>query len=160
MDLPENIKEAVSNLKYNSLTTVLFDCDKTDITWLYIPSHKYRSHRVGYQSALTPNASPDKNRGCGALEIIGQRFDVDENLLKGGILPDELGFRRILDSEFTEYAYVIHDKAYRSSTDLIKSYFAEDPGFVLLGRWGTWNYKNMDLCILDAMKTAEAIGDA
>ena len=81
-------------------------------------------------------------------------------MLGENILPEELGFRRILDSEFTEYAYVIHDKAYRSSTDQIKAYFAEVPGFDLLGRWGTWNYKNMDLCILDAMKTAEEIGEA
>ena len=48
MVLPENIKDAVLDLKYNSLTTILFDCPKTDITWLYIPSDKYRSHRVGY----------------------------------------------------------------------------------------------------------------
>ena len=27
--------------------------------------------------------------------------------------------------------------------------------FKLLGRWGTWNYKNMDLCIKDAMELAE-----
>lgn len=160
MDLPGKITEQISNLKYNSLTTVLFDCDKTDITWLYIPSHDYRSHRIGYQSALTPYSTPDKDRGLGALEIIGKRFEVDDRMLGENILPEELGFRRILDSEFTEYAYVIHDKAYRSSTDQIKAYFAEVPGFDLLGRWGTWNYKNMDLCILDAMKTAEEIGEA
>ena len=161
MDLPESINEAAASLKFNSLTTVLFDCEETDISWLYIPSHKYRSHRVVYQSALVPNATPEKGRGSGAIELIGPRFDVDDRLLSSGnIIPEELGFRRIIDSEFTEYAYVIHDMAYRRSTTMIREYFAEEPGFDLLGRWGTWNYKNMDICIFDAMKTAESIGEA
>ncbi len=35
MALPEEIIRHISDLKYNSLTTILFDCPKTDITWLY-----------------------------------------------------------------------------------------------------------------------------
>ena len=56
-----------------------------------------------------------------------------------------------MDYEFTEYAYVIHDKDYRKNVTEIRNYFNEDDSFSLLGRWGTWNYKNMDLCMLDAM---------
>ena len=159
MTLPETVVDRIHDLKFNSLTTVLFDCPETDITWLYIPSHDYRSHRVGYQSALTPYACPKENTGSGALEIIGERFPVDESFAKqSGILPDELGFRRVLDTEFTKYAYVIHDKKYRPSVTAIREYFAGDPSFSLLGRWGTWNYKNMDLCMLDAMQLVKEIG--
>ena len=75
-NIPSTIYESMSDLKFNSLTTVLFKCPPTDITWLYIPSHNYRSHRVGYQSALTPNASPIEGEGVGAFEIIGKQFDV------------------------------------------------------------------------------------
>jgi UDP-galactopyranose mutase len=32
-----------------------------------------------------------------------------------------------------------------------------DESFKLLGRWGTWNYKNMDLCILDAIELANQL---
>ena len=159
MSLPDVINDHIAGLKYNSLTTILFDCPKTDITWLYVPSHDYKSHRVGYQSTLTPNACPTDDRGCGALEIIGDQFDVREDCAsQNGILPKELGFKRVLDSEFTKYAYVIHDKDYRKNTVAIKEYFAKEKGFKLLGRWGTWNYKNMDLCMLDAMKLVEEIG--
>ncbi len=153
MKLPDRVVKLIEMLRYNSLTTVIFSCPKTDISWLYIPSHDYRSHRVGYQSSLTPNACPDKSVSCGALEIIGERFDVDDTFAKRtDILPAELGFREALDSEFTEYAYVIHDKNYSRAVSGIKEYFAGDSSFRLLGRWGTWNYKNMDLCMLDAMK--------
>lgn len=159
MQLPDMINDHIRDLKFNSLTTVLFDCKPTDITWLYIPSHDFRSHRVGYQSALTPNACPNENEGCGALEIIGKQFEVSKDFASNpGILPEELGFKRVIDSEFTKYAYVIHDKNYRKNVDAIKEYFEKEDGFELLGRWGTWNYKNMDLCMLDAMELVKRIG--
>ncbi len=159
MDLDASVCEHIRDLKYNSLTTVLFDCPKTDITCLYIPSHDYRSHRVGYQSTLTPYANPNTERGCGALEIIGNRFAVDDAFAgQTNILPEELGFTKVLDHEFTEYAYVIHDRNYRSNTTAIKEYFEKDASFKLLGRWGTWNYKNMDLCMLDAMNLVKELG--
>ena len=153
MELPDKVKDHIGRLRYNSLTTVLFDCPETDITWLYIPSHDFRSHRIGYQSTLTPKAGCAPGRGVGALEIIGDRFEVTPELAeRKDILPEELGFSRVIDSEFTQFAYVIHDKNYRESTGVIKDYFARDDSFFLLGRWGTWNYNNMDLCMADAME--------
>lgn len=153
--LPEEIVSKIRDLKYNSLTTVLFECPRTDITWLYIPSHDYKSHRVGYQSALTPHANKDESMGAAALEIIGERFDVAGLENQNNILPAELDFHKTLDSEFTKYAYVIHDKNYRSNITEIKEYFDGIRNFDLLGRWGTWNYNNMDMCILSSMKLAE-----
>lgn len=153
MQLPECVVEHIKGLRYNSLTTVLFACEKTDITWLYVPSHAYRAHRVGYQSALTPYACGGKSGGCAALEIIGDAFDVDESFAKRkDILPKALGFKRVIDWDFAKYAYVIHDKHYRKNLAVIQEYFGKDNSFSLLGRWGTWNYKNMDLCIQDAME--------
>lgn len=156
-DMPEQIHERIDGLKYNSLTTVLFECPDTDITWLYIPSKEYRSHRVGYQSALTPHANMKPGFGAGAFEIIGDRFDVCGIENAKNVLPEELGYTKTLDSEFTEFAYVIHDMNYRKNIEDILNYFNTVDGFSLLGRWGTWNYKNMDLCIWDAMELTKAI---
>lgn len=152
MDLPGSIYDSISNLKYNSLTTVLFKCPPTDITWLYIPSRDYQSHRVGYQSTLTPNASPQKNEGVAALEIIGNRFDINAINSYSKVLPDELGYTEALDYDWTKYAYVVFDANYRKNITNVLSYFNTLCGIELLGRWGQWNYNNMDLCILDAMR--------
>ena len=153
MGLPDEIIYHMKDLKFNSLTTVLFDCPKTDISWLYIPSHDYRAHRVCYQSSLTPYASTDPDKGCAALEIIGKKLDVDNGFVNGnGILPEELCFNRVIDYEFTKYAYVIHDKNYRGNIEAIHDFFENDESFDLLGRWGLWNYKNMDMCMWDAME--------
>ena len=157
MELPETVVKSIGGLKYNSLTTVLFECPVTDITWLYIPSHDYRSHRVGYQSALTPYAGNKPGGGCAAFEIIGERFDVEGLDKQPNILPEELGYTKTLDSEFTEYAYVIHDLDVRKNLGCINEYFDALPGFELLGRWGRWNYNNMDMCIWEAMKLTESI---
>ena len=157
MELPEKVSASISGLKYNSLTTVLFECPETDITWLYVPSHEYRSHRVGYQSALTPNAGNKPGGGCAALEIIGERFEVEGLDRRQDVLPEELGYKKTLDSEFTEYAYVIHDLDVRRNLACIHEYFDGLAGFELLGRWGRWNYNNMDMCIWDAMGLVERI---
>lgn len=157
--LPSKITKHIQGLKYNSLTTVLFECPKTDITWLYIPSHEYRSHRVGYQSSLTPNANDNCNMGAAALEIIGPRFDVTRLSEQKNIIPEELEYRQSLDSEFTEYAYVIHDLDYRSNVNAIYDFFDSVPSFSIHGRWGKWNYNNMDLCIWDSMELAKKINE-
>ena len=155
-DIPDAVRRHIGDLKYNSLTTVLFECPETAITWLYIPSKEFRSHRVGYQSALTPRANMKPGKGAAALEIIGDRFDTAGLEKAGNVLPAELGYKETLDSEFTEFAYVIHDTNYRKNIEAITGYFDAVDGFDLLGRWGTWNYKNMDLCILDAMELAKS----
>jgi protoporphyrinogen oxidase len=158
MDLPEKINNAIKGLKYNSLTTILFECPPTDISWLYIPSMKYRAHRACYQSSLTPNATPSIQIGSGAVEIIGVPFEIDSNYIKGEtVMPKELGAGKQIDSEFTEYAYVIHDKDYQQNTSQVLDYFNNIDQFSLLGRWGNWNYDNMDICMYKALKLADII---
>lgn len=150
--LPKEVQDAIGGLKFNSLNTVLFDCPNTDITWLYIPSHEYKSHRIHYQSSVTPHACPDQDKhGCAQLEIIGDRIDDPEALVGQKTLPEELGFRHAIASAFSEYAYVIHDRGYSRNTDIIKRFFENEDNFFILGRWGAWNYNNMDLCMQDAM---------
>lgn len=156
MDMPNNVKDAIDDLKYNSLTTMLYKCPATDISWLYIPSMDYRAHRVGYQGTLSPKACPE---GCsGALEIIGDKFEIDRSSLElSTLLPYELGFTDMIDNEFTEYAYVIHDSNYRKNTGCVEEHFDKIDGFDLLGRFAKWNYNNMDLCMRDAFELTREI---
>ncbi len=156
LELPGQVMGAIAGLKYNSLTTMLYKCPETDLSWLYIPAKEYRSHRVCYQGAFSPKACPS---GCsGAIEVIGDKFTVGKDILETqNVIPKELGLYNLIDSEFAEYAYVIHDKDYRSNTEEIKNYFNSIDGFDLLGRFATWNYNNMDMCMMDAFNLAKQI---
>ncbi len=155
MELPPSVQSAIAGLKYNSVTTVLCKCPETDISWLYMPEKQYRTHRIGYQSALTPAAAP-AGTGSGAFEIIGEPFAVDRDIIhKPGVAPGALELSEVLDWEFSKYAYVIHDRDYRKNTQTVFNYFGALDGFHLLGRFSTWNYKNMDMCMQDAFELAE-----
>ena len=155
MKLSPAIETAIDGLKYNSLTTVLVDCPPTDISWLYIPDAEYRAHRMGYQSALAPAAAPNGG-GSGAFEIIGKRFAVGKELPESA-LPPELRAGRIIDTEFTEYAYVIHDLDYQKNIAAIRAYFDGSDGFYITGRWGAWNYNNMDMCMAEAFEVVSRV---
>ncbi len=156
MELPHTVRLAIDGLKYNSLTTMLFKCPETDLSWVYIPSKEYRSHRVCYQGAFSSKACPS---GCsGAIEVIGGKFSVTSDILdKQKVIPDEFELINLIDSEFAEYAYVIHDKDYRKNTGVVSKYFESISDFDLLGRFATWNYNNMDMCMLEAFRLAEKI---
>jgi UDP-galactopyranose mutase len=55
-----------------------------------------------------------------------------------------------LDHHVSDYAYVVFDENYRESTQTIKDYLREIR-FHTLGRFGEWQYYNMDVCIKSAM---------
>jgi protoporphyrinogen oxidase len=156
MHLPEKVASAIDGLKFNSLMTFLADCPPTSFSWLYIPSSQWLSHRIGYQSSLSPNAAPNGS-GSGAFEIICQHpIDSNENLIVASV-PEQLGLRRIIDAQFTEYAYVIHDLEYPKNVSTTRGYFNGDSNFFSIGRWGSWNYRNMDMCMLEALDLVEKI---
>jgi len=62
LNAPKEVKEAVDNLKYNSLITVMIGLDKpkiNDFTWLYIPDKDVLTHRVSFPSNYSPFVSPE-----------------------------------------------------------------------------------------------------
>lgn len=155
--LPGYVMDAINDLKYNSLNTFLCKMPKTDMSWIYIPESKHRMHRLGCQGSLTPYATPD-NMGSGVVEIIGEKMDLDDDfMLDEKYVPEKLNLIEVLDRDFTEFAYVIHDKNYEKNMEVIKQYFDKVENFDLLGRFANWNYNNMDLCMKDAFKLYESI---
>ena len=55
-----------------------------------------------------------------------------------------------------EYAYVIYDLNHRKNMDLIKNYFVRQ-GIYLNGRFGSFEYLNMDAVIRQSKSLAERI---
>ena len=61
-----------------------------------------------------------------------------------------------IDFNVSDHAYVVFDDQYKESTDKIFEYLRQ-VGIKTLGRFGQWEYFNMDVCIFEAMKLAVEI---
>jgi len=143
--LPAKIKQALEALKHNSLTVTLVESfAENDYSWLYIPDKEYRTHRLVFQGNLSPNNCPTEHNSL-TLESIGQWEPEEQaNELRQKSWPSELKIGRIIASEYVKYAYIIFDQQTPANLEIIFDYFKE-LAFKSIGRFGEWQYYNMDV---------------
>lgn len=145
------LNEAQS-LKSNSTTNILCETDDIDISWLYIPDISIQAHRIIYTGNFSENNNPSNNRKSCVVEFSGSvSLDVMENEIKK--LPGNL---KIIDNNYKEYTYVIHDFKTREIINNIKLKLS-NLNIHLLGRFAEWEYYNMDVCIEKAMNLSNNI---
>ncbi|MEM3695963.1 MAG: FAD-dependent oxidoreductase [Candidatus Bathyarchaeia archaeon] len=153
------VREAASQLKYNSLITVMLGINKekiNDLSWLYIPDKHILPHRLSFPSNYSPYAAPPRKSSVLA-EItctIGSKTwkMPDEEIIKRVI--NELHQLKIINKmevcfkelRRTEFAYVISDLDYNKNMRVIENYVAKE-GIDLVGRFAEFKYLNMDGCI-------------
>ena len=164
LNAPEEIKDAVNNLKYNSLITIMIGIDKpkiNDFTWLYIPDKDVLAHRVSFPSNYSPYVAPVGKSSvlaeitCNIGDEIWRRDDKD--LIERTI--DDLHRLKIINKEDAyfakvkrmKYAYIINDLDYRGNIRIVKDYMRKR-GMDLVGRFSEFKYLNMDACIRSAME--------
>ena len=56
----------------------------------------------------------------------------------------------------SDYAYVVFDQNYKSATEIIKDYL-NSIGLYSIGRFGEWEYYNMDVCMEKAIELVQKI---
>ena len=162
-EVPEEIINAVNNLKYNSLITVMLgvNTDKlNDLHWLYIPDKNVLPHRLVFPKNNTQNTTPE-GKSSVVAEITFNEGDnisrmTDEEIVKKVI--DDLDRKKIIDKNLVcyqkiirlKYAYVVYDLEYEKNIIKIHKFF-EGLGIDLRGRFSEYKYLNMDACIKSAM---------
>ena len=159
LNAPEDVKNAVNNLKYNSLITIMIGIDKPKInefTWLYIPDEDVLTHRVSFPSNYSPYVAPEGKSSVLAeitCNIGDEIWKKKDNKIAGQVIED-LRQLKIVDKTkvcFTEvkrmkYAYVINDLDYYENIKIVKDYMRK-MGIDLVGRFSEFKYLNMDACI-------------
>jgi len=158
-DVPKEVVEAVNGLRYNSLITVGIGLDNpklNDFSWLYIPDRDVLTHRVSFPSNYSPYVAPP-GKSSVLAEITYREGDeisrmkdkevverTVEDLNRVGIInSDEV----ILTTIYRfKYAYVIYDIEYRERLNVIEGYL-RDIGIINTGRFGSWEYANMDTVV-------------
>ena len=135
------------NLDYNSLTVVGLGVRGKipDFHWVYVPDKDIIFHRIAFLSNYSPNMCPE-NRGCIIAEISRKPNERIKNVLDEVIDGlRKIGFDFDLDVYGVwewEYAYIVYNKNYKSVENLRK--FLTKRRVIPFGRFGNWEYLNMD----------------
>jgi protoporphyrinogen oxidase len=161
---PEEVIKASERLVYNSLICLNIGVDREAISdkhWLYFPEKEYIFNRISFPMNLSPETTP-KCRNSIVVEVTyrGTKPDpnetkqrVREGLIKAEILREEDKLE-VFDALDFKYAYVIYDTQHRRNVNLIQSYL-KSIRVSSMGRYGEWEYLNMDKAILSGKRAAE-----
>jgi protoporphyrinogen oxidase len=144
---PNEVIEQAARLKYNKVSTMLWETVGTERTWTYIPDAENLFHRYIHIGNFF---KPVQNYSI--TEVVGEK-SYDEMAENGKKDPFLL---KPLDYHVSEHAYVVFDENYDTATKVVKSYL-DQKGLYTLGRFGEWQYYNMDVCIKSSIDLAAAI---
>lgn len=144
---PNDIRHETKKLKYNKITNMLWKNKPTKNTWTYYPDKNTIFHRhIHIGNFFSPSQSYTITEAMGEhsydeMVEYGKKFDYLEESL---------------DYNVSKHAYVVYDKNYKETTMKIREYMKKQ-NLYLLGRFGEWEYYNMDICIEKAMGLADSI---
>jgi protoporphyrinogen oxidase len=145
---PKKILKETELLKYNKVTNVLWKVeDDVQATWSYFPEENTIFHRhIHIGNFLNPK------QPYTITESMGEH-SLDEMVAFGKKLPH---LKEPIDYNVSDYAYPVFDENYAKATKTIKDYL-RDIDLFTLGRFGEWEYYNMDICIEKAMELSKHI---
>jgi len=153
---PQEIKNDINHLKYNSLITVAIGLDKTEVknlSWLYIPDKTVHPHRISFPSNFSPENAPERKASILAEITVKPEdplFHDNEDKI-ANMVVEELDRLKIFSKEnvvYTrvfkiKYAYPLLDSYYKENIGRINMFFNEK-GVELVGRFSEFKYINMD----------------
>ncbi len=166
-EVPAEIERASRELENNSVYCVNLGIERENISpfhYVYFYEPEFLFHRISYPmnfsvhttpgtcSSISTETSYSKYRKLSRENVIER---VVEDLIKAKILfPDD----KILVSDVADikYAYIIYDKNHRKNVDKIHTFLRKNSIFPC-GRFGEWEYFNMDHSLNSGRKTAEEI---
>lgn len=141
-------EDKIKALRSNGTSSVLCECDHTDLSWLYIPEEKFKAHRIIYTGNFSStNNAPNTDRSSCTVEFSGI-CSYEEMLAELEQLPGNL---TAITFNQEKNSYVIQDEETRELIEAYKKWLS-DKGIYLLGRFAEWEYYNMDKAMEAAFK--------
>ena len=168
-DPPEEVVKAAGSLVYNSLVCVNIGVKRPGIIdkhWLYFPEEEFVFNRMSFPMNFSEHTTPG-GRSSILVEVTHREASVDpegirdrviEDLKKTGIITerDEI---EVCDTSTFKYAYVIYDLDHRKNVGIVHDYLNSN-GIIPVGRFGEWEYFNMDKAILSGRNAASSVSEA
>ncbi len=168
-DAPEDVRNAVSKLKNNSIFVVNIAINRENISdknWIYYLGKEYTFIRLIFPSNTSEHSVPPGFSSISAEISYGHDNPLPTNkekladriikeLIEINIIneKDEIVY---LDTIDIKYGYVIFDKERKPAIQKIHNYL-KSVDIIPCGRYGLWAYMWSDEAILSGKKAAEKI---
>jgi len=169
LDIPEEVAKAAKNLVFNSLVCVNIGVKRSRISdkhWVYFPEKKFIFNRISFPMNFSEFTTP-RNRSSILVEVTHRKNtelnideikqDVMEGLITTKILEenDEL---EVCDISHFKYAYVIYDLNHKKNVGTIHTFLRKN-NIIPIGRYGEWEYLNMDKSIMSGRKATTELNE-
>jgi protoporphyrinogen oxidase len=155
-NVPDIIINAVSELRHNMVKVVFVGLNNEsllDKSAIYVPQEDVCFHRLCYMGYFSKNNVPNGKSSVIAeitTNMENEYYRMDDSLIIEKVIDDLQKLHLINQSDISvtdvksfEYGYIVYDKSYYKNINLIKQYF-QSIGVTLLGRFGEFEYINMD----------------
>lgn len=162
-DMPSDVIQAASHLKYNSIMITVVGVDEDyigDHFAVLVPDEDIIFHRVSKlnflgeayhhpaSSLLMVEITYRKNDPVDKMSAADLREKIIVGLKKVNLIGKTARIH-FMETKKVEYAYIIYDLNHKRNVDLVRKYFY-DQGVHLCGRFGEFEYLNMDSVIRHA----------
>lgn len=158
-NVPERVKDATRKLQYNSLILVMIGVKHEGLskkTALYVPDPSILPHRVCFMKYFSQFNAPEGYSHLVAEISVppGDRLlEMDDDFLVEMVRSDLKELCDFSEDDIVaadvkrlRYAYVVYDLDYEKNTKIIYDYLGS-LGINCAGRFGSFKYLNMDMCV-------------
>jgi UDP-galactopyranose mutase len=166
-DLPSAVADACRRLSYQGIFNVNIGVKRPSLStmhWVYFYEDEFPFHRLSFPGNFSPHNVPE-GRSSVSTEVafsphrpLEREHAIERTitaLQTAGIIDPDDELELTLAEEI-EPAYVIYDLEHRSNVATVRGWLAEQ-GVQTAGRFGEWQYFNMDHSMKSGKTAAEAI---
>lgn len=165
--VPEPVKRAAGDLKYNSILCVNLGVMREDLNprhWIYFPEEKFCAFRISFPKNFSRFTVP---RGWSSVqaEISYSKFkplrhrDIVEKMIRDLLRANIIKAKdkvKLISTKDIKYAYVIYDHGRADNLKVINKFLTGN-NIHTAGRYGRWEYLWMDEAIQSGRKIAGEI---
>ena len=169
--MPDRVRIAAADLKSNSIVIMALNVKKDslgDNFAIMVPDKRFIFHRLSKLNFMGDGYVRQDGSSTLLVEITYRKEDSIDKLADSEIkkrVIDQLSALDFIEKEdcnFAElkrfpYAYVIYDLNHRKNMSLIRDFCEQELGLFLNGRFGTFEYLNMDAVVRQSKALSKKI---
>ncbi|HEX2252091.1 MAG TPA: FAD-dependent oxidoreductase [Thermoanaerobaculia bacterium] len=166
-DLPPEVERACAALRYQGIYCVNLGIDRERISdkhWVYFYEEPFPFHRLSFPANFSPDTAPPGKSSISTEVAFSEWRPLERDQavertlaalrLAGILTPDDTV--ELVHTEEILPAYVIYDLDHPHNVATIRDWLREH-GIHTAGRFGEWQYFNMDHSMRSGKSAAEAI---